>query len=61
MSQVSVQDMLTSVYVHWDLASEQEKDFIMAMDDKLNEFGGVSPSDFKGIKKLLKELKNRKD
>lgn len=56
----SAEDLLTSIYTDYDLVSFEEKVIVEEIDDKGCGPQGISPSDFRFLKKLVKEIKYRK-
>jgi hypothetical protein len=53
------QDLINSIYAEWDLCDENEKDVVSIIDDKLCIMGSISPTDYKTLRKILREIRNR--
>jgi hypothetical protein len=53
------QDLLTGIYADWDLVSNEEKDYVTAVDDLLAARGHLSPLQIKELKRFLQEVKTR--
>lgn len=59
MSGNNPEELLSSVYEHWDLVSEEEKEEIARIDDKFESRGSLGAHEIKAIRNLIKDLKNR--
>lgn len=60
MNTNSPEELISSVYANWDLVSDEEKDEITKMDDKLTNKGSLGAHEIKAIRRLLRDMKNRK-
>ena len=54
------EEILSSIYVDWDLVTEEEKEYVNTIDDKLMEKGSLGAHEIKALKKILRDIKNRK-
>jgi hypothetical protein len=61
MSSNNPEELLSSVYEHWDLVSEEEKEKVAKMDDKFEIKGSLGAHEIKTLRQLLKDIRNRNE